>query len=197
MEPELQMIGLDFGKLESKIDQQKIPTDEIELNPKINEQEITIGDLKNEIDEQDLKPLIIKLEQDLLIDEPHVQIDEPKLRTDELEPLCDEPEQNSKIDDTNLLIDESDLTIDEPKLKTDKSKLLYDEPKQNSKIDEQNLLEDSLTPRYQITIVNTKVTEMHLQTRTSWFKYFQQDLFVLCYFGFIIVCCGLNLYYLI
>ncbi|XP_025412222.1 uncharacterized protein LOC112684773, partial [Sipha flava] len=62
MAPELQMIGLDVGKLESKIDEPKIPTDEIELNPKINEQEITIGDLKNETDEQDLKPLIIQLE---------------------------------------------------------------------------------------------------------------------------------------
>jgi hypothetical protein len=132
MEPELQMIGLDVGKPESKIDEPEIPNDEIELNPKINEQEIIIGDLKNETDEQDLKPLIIQLEQDPMIDE-------------------------------------------------------------------QNLLEDSLAPRYQITIGDAKVTKMHeyLKTRTSWFKYFQQDVFALGYLGFTIVCCGLNLYYLI
>jgi hypothetical protein len=110
MEPELQMSELDFGKLNLKIDESVILTDEIQLNSKINEQEITIVDLKYKIDEQDLKPLIITLEQDPMIDEPHVQIDESKLRINELKLLHEEPEQNSKIDGTNLLINESDLT---------------------------------------------------------------------------------------
>ncbi|XP_025406284.1 uncharacterized protein LOC112680414 [Sipha flava] len=75
-----QIIQLKINQLELSIDEPESPTDEVELNTIINEQDPKVG-------------------------EPDVQTDESKLKIDELEPLHDEPEQNEKINEQNLLYD--------------------------------------------------------------------------------------------